>query len=153
MSQFFGKTSKVPTIVLNLTSASVFDLHVPVCRVSRYPYVNYVDKILEILTPLLPPQTSLLHELMQQHRHLANPSPPPCLFMQQFVQFRKISEIFDQDLMIPKNLRALFLNYAINDKYAYFQHFVAIYLLEMTQYIPDRNKVIFKLTSIDLTEK
>ena len=55
--------------------------------------------------------------------------------------------------MIPKNLRALFLNYAINDKYAYFQHFVAIYLLEMTQYIPDRNKVIFKLTSIDLTEK
>ena len=44
------------------------------------PYSNYVDKILKIFDPPPPAQTSLLHKIMQQHRHLAKPpSPHACL--------------------------------------------------------------------------
>ena len=44
------------------------------------PYTIYVDQILKIFDPLPTPQTSLLHKLMNQNRHLAN--PPPCLSTQ-----------------------------------------------------------------------
>ena len=44
------ETSIVPSIVLNLTSASIYGLHAQVCNVSQYPYSLYNCRATTILT-------------------------------------------------------------------------------------------------------